>query len=83
MIEPLITLLAALLGFLTAFLAARGEILRLRDQNADLLGCLYNRIGYSPVKRTSEIAPVIESGRVVREDPFPDLLTLQERARND
>lgn len=85
MTEPLIAIIAALLGFLAAFLSARGEIVRLREENADLLGCLYHRIGYKPQTKHREDIIVPDAERVTPPvaDSFPDLLTLQECARND
>lgn len=80
--SPMIDLLFLITGSLVTFLLMRGEIGRLRQQNQSLLGSLYNRIGYRPHEHKAEIAPDL-SDRIPIKDEFPDLLSLQEAARND
>ncbi len=50
---------AFLLGSVVVYFLQRGEILRLRDQNTDLLGSLYARIGYKPSSQNpkSDVTP--------------------------
>lgn len=80
--SPMIDLLFLITGSLVTFLLMRGEVGRLRQQNADLLGSLYHRIGYKPHEQKAEIAPNLAE-RVPIKDEFPDLLALQESARNE
>lgn len=80
--SPMIDLLFLITGSLVTFLLMRGEVGRLRQQNADLLGSLFHRVGYRPHEHKAEIAPDL-SDRIPIKDEFPDLLSLQEAARND
>lgn len=78
----MIDLLFLITGSLVTFLLMRGEIGRLRQQNADLLGSLFHRVGYRPHEHKTELAPDT-SERLPVKDEFPDLLALQQEARND
>lgn len=82
MTDAVIALVCAFAGYLAGFLSSRGEILRLRQENADLLGSLYHRVGYKPSQKNTEAFPVVETERALHGDSFPDLLTMQENARN-
>jgi len=80
--ELAILVVAVLVGFGVGYVSRSFEIKYLREQNQSLLGSLYNRVGYRPHEHKAEIAPDL-SDRIPIKDEFPDLLSLQEAARND
>lgn len=75
---------ALIIGFGLCYLLMRGEVSRLRKENEHLLGSLFHRVGYKQYQSDknipTEIAPLID-GPPIREPDFPDLLRLQEDAR--